>query len=237
MSSDNDNKENLEQSVLDYAHKGIKTGIAISPLPFAGGIAEVFATVFGPPIQKRRDALLKEVYSDIKQLETKVEGLKFENLAQNEVFISTLLHASQIAMRTNEQRKIEALRNALINTALIPTMDENLRIIFLNIIDRYSPWHLMLLQFFASPKQFFIDRHIPLPQIYSGGMASIIKPAFHEIKGIEKLFIQIGKEMISDGLLTEGMYLEGAMSESGLYAPRTTELGKQFLAFITTTTK
>jgi hypothetical protein len=235
MPRDNKNKENLEPGILDYAHKGVKTGIAISPLPFSGGIAEVFATVFGPPIEKRRDALLKEVYSDIKELETKVEGLKFENLATNEVFLSTLLHASQVAMRTNERIKIEALRNALINTALIPTMDENLRIIFLNLIDRYSPWHLMLLQFFADPKQYFIDRVIPLPQISMGDMSSIIKPAFYEVKGIEKLYAQIGKEMISDGLLTEGEYLRGGMSESGLFAPRITELGKQFLAFITTT--
>ncbi len=134
-------EEDLKPSTGDYIHTGIKAGLSTAPY-IGGPIAEFFSFVIAPPLEMRRDAWLIEIYRRLQTLEQRYEDFKPENLTKNEQFFSVFLQATQIAMRTHQQEKLEALRNAVINSVAMPTVDENLQLIFLNLIDRYTPWHL-----------------------------------------------------------------------------------------------
>jgi hypothetical protein len=230
MTSEED-KTNLDLGVMDYVQKGVKTGIIVSPLPFAGGIAELFATVFGPPIEKRRDKLLKEVYFEIKRLETKIDGLTFENLTQNEGFISTLLHAQRIAMQTHHQEKLGALRNAIVNSALPRSPHEDLQLMFINFIDSFTPWHLRILSLLNDPRIVLRQKGIPPPSWSSAGLRSLIFLAYPELKPREDFLIQIIRDLYSRGLIRSDS-IGTNMSESAVFDSQTTDMGTEFCLFV-----
>jgi len=226
-----DIKKDLEMSVGDYAHAGVRAGL--STAPFLGGpLAEFFSVVVAPPLEKRRTAWLVEIFSRLKMLEEKVEGFKIENLAQNEVFISTLLYATQAAMRTHQDEKLAALRNAVINSAIRSSIDENLQLMFLNLVDRYTQWHLILLHFLDDPRQYGVRNKISYPSWSMGGTSALLEFAMPELKGKREFYDQIVKELYSDGLLNSDTFLHTTMTDQGMFASRTTAIGKQFLAFI-----
>jgi hypothetical protein len=257
MTEERDIKEDLKPNVGDYVHTALRAGL--STALFVGGpLAEFFSMVISPPLEKRRDAWLIEIFTRLKQLEERAEGFKVENLAQNENFISVLFYASLTAMRTHKQEKLEALRNAVINSALRPPVDENLQLMFLNIVDRYTPWHLVILQLLDNPSLYGKRHEIKYPSLTSvGNLGTLIELTFPELNKKQEFYDQIVKEMISNGLLQQptkpnpyqygemrvtemdlfglqqsGNNLQAMRSEQGMYASRTTEMGKQFLNFI-----
>jgi hypothetical protein len=231
MTEDRDIKKDLELSVGDYAHIGVRAGLSTAPF-LGGSLAEFFSVVITPPLEKRRDSWLIEIFTRLKKLEEQIEEFKIENLGNNENFISTLLYATQVAMRTHRQEKLDALRNAVLNSALNPTVDENLQLMFLNLVDRYTPWHLTLLQFLVNPKEYGKNHNIKYVEFLQGSLGTVIEMTFSDLVGKDKFYIQIIKEMISNGLLQEGVYYQGGMTEQGMFASRTTDMGKQFLDFI-----
>jgi hypothetical protein len=75
---------------------------------FLGGVAaEVFQFVVQPPLEERRSDWMRQVGEDLQQLQE--QGLTLDNLQSNEKFISAVMHASQIAIRTHHEEKIQAL--------------------------------------------------------------------------------------------------------------------------------
>ena len=64
-----------------------------------------------------------------------------------ENFMTTVTYATIIALRNHQAEKLETLRNAVLNTALSPIVEEDLQHIFLNYIDELTLWHLRVLKF------------------------------------------------------------------------------------------
>ncbi len=224
-------EEDLKPSEGDYAHAGVRAGLATAPY-LGGPLAEFFSMIIAPPLEKRRDAWMIELFTRLKKLEEQNEEFKIKNLAENENFISTLFYATQAAMRTHQKEKLDALKNAVMNSAFQPTIDENLQLMFLNLVDRYTPWHLILLQFFVNPSEYGRDHNIKYPEFYMGGLDTVIELTFSDLKGKEKFYVQIIKELISNGLLQPGEYYQGGMSEQGMFASRISDMGRQFLQFV-----
>jgi len=252
MTEERDIKEDLKPSVGDYAHAGVRAGLSTVPL-VGGPLAEFFSVVIAPPLEKRRDEWLREIFARLIKLEEQVEGFKIENLAQNEIFISTLFYATQAAMRTHQREKIDALKNAVINSALRPTVDENLQLMFLNFIDRYTPWHLHILLLLDNPRSYGESHGIKYPSRTSvENLGTVIELTFPELNKKQEFYDQIVKEMISNGLLQQPtkpnpyergesrvteidlkvLQQPGNISGQGMFASRTTDMGKQFLKFI-----
>jgi len=50
-------------------------------------------------------------------------------------------------MRTHQKDKIAVLQNSILNSAITIIFMENIQQIFLNLIERYTPSHLMSLEF------------------------------------------------------------------------------------------
>lgn len=220
----------LKASPSDVAHTLIKAGISAIPI-IGGPAAELFSAIIISPLSKRRDEWIASIATALKELEEKVEGFRIESLSQNDVFITTVMHATQIAIRNHQAEKLMALRNAVLNTALSISIDENTIMIFLNLIDAFTPWHLKILQFFESPTEWARSNGISFGNFYMGAPSDILEQAFPELRGKREFYDKIVKDLYSQGMMSIES-LHGMMTFNGMIASRTTNLGNQFLAFI-----
>ena len=226
-----DEQEMPRKSVGDVAHALVKAGI--SAIPIAGApAAEIFALIVTPPYERRRDEWIQSVGNGLKELAGKIEGFKIEELSQNETFITTVTHASQAAIRNHQKEKLDALRNAVLNAALPNPPQEDLQLIFLTFIDSFTPWHLAILKFFDNPKEWGQRHEITYQSYGMGSPSTILEKSFTELNGKRDLYDLFVKDLFSRGLMSTDS-LHTSMSESGMFASRTTDMGKQFLKFIT----
>jgi hypothetical protein len=132
------------KSAGDYAHLISRAGI--SSLPLIGSAAlELFNAVIAQPIERRRDEWMAEVADTLNILQEKFDLLP-ETLAKNEAFVTFVMHASQVAMRTHEEQKLRALKNAVINAALDTSPHAAKQHLFLRLIDDLAAPQLVLLQ-------------------------------------------------------------------------------------------
>jgi hypothetical protein len=200
----------------DYIHTTAKA--ALSAVPFVGGpAAELFALVLAPPLEKRRDAWLEQLYDSLKRLEKQVEGFRISDLSQNEAFISATIQATQIALRTHQQQKREALRNSVLNVFRDKSLDEEKQTFFFSLIDLFTVTHLELLRLFADPARFPVQRRT-------------------ELREHRAMTDPIVLDLNSRGLLEDPRPYAARMRESqeGLVTANWTlsSLGREFLSFV-----
>jgi hypothetical protein len=132
----------------DAAHAVVKAGL--SAVPVVGGTAvELFQYVVQPPLEKRREKWMTDVDEKLHELES--NGLKLEDLQNNQEFVSAVMHASQVALRTHHDAKLEALRNAILNVATGQGPNETLQHLFLEFVDSFTELHLRILKLFQAP--------------------------------------------------------------------------------------
>ncbi len=212
------------QDLLYGTVKGV-----ISGFPLTGpASAEIMAIVFAPPIERRREAWFSLLAVTVSELHSRVAELTPERLSRDEAFVTVAFQAAQIAIRTHHKEKWEALRNAVRNTALPEAPEETMQQIFLNLIDVLTPLHLKALAFVAKP-----------PAPLESRERQLTETAPHFLEGMSGLG---GKpslcEQVFNDLLVRGLVYGGSQSQiavNGLvieYAPHITEIGAEFLRFI-----
>lgn len=205
---------------------------SVSAIPLIGGpAAELFSTVITPSLEKRRVRWLNSLAEDLEKLQEKVKGFSYEEIARNEAFISTVLQASQSALRTNQEEKLKALRNAVLNSLQSNSLDEDQQAIFMSYIDTLTPWHLRILSFFRNPRGWGEKNNIEYPSWSMGGPSTVLEHTFPELKDNRELYDQIVKDLYSRGLMNIDQ-LHTTMTENGMFSSRTTELGNKFIDFI-----
>lgn len=228
-------KDKLKPTGRDWAHTVVKAGI--SSIPIVGGAAtELFSAIVTPPLSKRRDEWIESIGEGLKRLEAKFEGFKAEDLSQDEMFITTVMHATQAAIRNHQEDKKEALRNAVLNAAVRSAPEEDLQLIFLNFIDSLAPWHIRILRFFENPREWGEKHNVKYPNWSMGSPGSVLEHAFAELSGRREFYDQLVRELSSKGLLGIDS-LHTTMSEQGMFASRTTAMGNQFIRYITSPLK
>jgi predicted DNA-binding protein YlxM (UPF0122 family) len=88
---------------------------------------------------------IAEIAEEIEKHQTQF----IENLPRNEKFISAYSASLLIASRNHQKEKLDALRNAVLNTALPSDIGEDLQLSFVNYIDRLTPSHIVALQAYS----------------------------------------------------------------------------------------
>ena len=139
----------------------LTAGPGMAALLAAGGAAfavELFAQTFTPSLEKRRNQWLQALGEKLEDLDRKVDNFSIESLTENEQFITTLIQATQIAIRNHQEEKLIALRNAVLNAALPNNTQEDFQGIFLNWIDDLSYYHIQILDFLDSS----LNKKLPL---------------------------------------------------------------------------
>ncbi|MDZ7660937.1 hypothetical protein [Thiohalophilus sp.] len=217
---EDDEIEVPSKSPGDVAHSIAKAGLSAVPV-IGGPAAELFQNVVQPPLEKRRGEWMAKVGEKLQELEK--NGLNLEDLKENEQFISAAMYASHLALRTHQEEKIAALRNAVVNIATDQAPEEALQHIFLDFIDSLTEVHLRILKLFQEPT--------PPPNISMGGLSSVLEHNIPEMRNRRDLYDQFWRDLYSRGLVnTDGLHL--TMTGNGLGQKRTTAMGDSFLRFI-----
>lgn len=218
-----------EGSAGEAAHAVVRSGLGA--IPFAGAAAvELLNAIVASPLEKRRTKWMEYVGEALKELEEKT-GIILESLQENEEFIDVALEATQIAIKTSNLEKREALKNAIINSALPNPPEESLQKMFLSFIETLTVWHLKLLELFNDPPQYLEKQNISFTGYSMGSMSHLVENAFPELRGRRDLYDLIWKDLYSRALVNTE-HLHTMMTGSGIIAKRTTEIAIQFLNYI-----
>ena len=235
--ADSDIRNELKRTKGDVAHTIVKAGLSL--IPCVGGAAtEIFSVIILPPISKRRDEWLSSIAEGLKRLEKEVKGFKIEELAKNDTFVTTVMHATQAAIRNHQTEKLEALHNAVLNAALSNAIEEDMQLMFLHFVDEFTPWHLKVLKFFEHPRKWEAREGISYPAKPIGKTVSQdLENAFPELSGKSEFYEQVVKDLSSRGLMDVASWgfadSSGRMGAQGVFDSHTTAMGQQFISFIT----
>ena len=212
----------------DQLHSMAKAGL--SSIPVVGGAAsELFASLVTPPLEKRRNAWIEEVGERLRQLED--NGLELATLRDNDEFIDIVMSASTAALKTANEEKRAALRNAVINTASGQTPEESLAQVFISLVDSFTEWHLKILSLFQDPCQWAVTHGHDFGLPATSSLAGTLVGAYPELKNRQAFYDQVWRDLHQRGLVNTDN-LCGMMTASGAMAKRTSDLGDRFLAFI-----
>ncbi len=196
----------------DVAHAVVK-GVLSTVVPLAGGTAaELFELVLAPPLSKRRDEWMESVAKRLEGVEANVNSMR-----NDPAFVTTALQATQIALRTHQEEKLEALRNAVVNSAIGTAPQDDLRAIFLNLVDAFTPTHLRILK-------------------YLQNRGSLDSSAIQRLRDARAVTDVMVNELARDGLLEDHRPYAARGRDSGeslLISDWTlSKLGSQFIEFI-----
>jgi hypothetical protein len=65
-----------------------------------------------------------------------------------------VLQATSIALRNHQKEKLEALRNAVVNSVLPSSADDDIKLMFLDLVDELKVSHLRLLRLLYEPNKY-----------------------------------------------------------------------------------
>lgn len=217
-------------SKADKAHAAAKA--LVETIPGVGGSASVLLeAVIRPPLERRREKWFEEVAERLADLEQQDKNFKLALLAGDEVFQTVFLAASQAALRTHQAEKREALRNAVLNSAARNAPDEDVQLMFINFVDAFTASHLRILDLFADPPGWAARNNTAFREHYMGGRSTILEEAFSELAGRRSIYDQWVRDLHTRGLLGVDS-LHTTVSGPGMMQGVVTDLGKQFLAYI-----
>lgn len=197
---------------------------AIAAIPVVGGpLVEVFNQVVQPPLERRKAAWAESVARRLQELEN--EGVSIEGLSNNEEFISAVMSASVIAMRTHQAEKLDALRNAVFNSLGKQAPSDAKRSMFISWVDSLSVLHIQVLRYARAP--------ICPDNVMTGSLIRNLLAEFAELRSQTEFATQIWSDLYIRGLLTTNTDgLQAMMTAHGLRENRVSSLGKEFLRFI-----
>jgi hypothetical protein len=246
-----------ERTAFDY---GLSTAKVMALVfPFLGPGVSLLEILTAPSRGRRLTDWCERFRLHFNELSQKVAGLTPEALAKDEAFVSAFAQATQAALRTHQQEKLDALRNAVLNVALGREPDADRQGQFLSLVDRFTAAHLIphliLLRFFQDPSGHFEKRRIPIPTVPVGTkclayeLVCIAMPELHQklqspLQGRTGAPVQMIQSLLTDLVTAQLIALErlnemwvvprfGGQPAAVLINPVTTHLGNDFLAFIT----
>ena len=193
---------------------------ALAAIPFVGGsITEVLSLVLAPAVARRRDTWFKEIADGLDQLEEKVEGFKIEDLQHNEAFVSGVIQATRVAVGTHQQEKLKALRNAVFNTALDKTLDEDKQTVFWNLVEALTGTHFIILRLFTDRAAFVHERRLELIQRRQMTDPMVIELSSRGLLNDPRPYVARSRESDQSLIISEWTL---------------TPFGKDFMAFVST---
>ena len=202
----------------------------VAAVPLAGGPAvELIDLVLQPVIHRRRDKWLGHLGSAVDELRANAGDIR--TLANNDLLITVILNATAAAMRTHEEEKLRALRNAVVNSALALGPDEHTEMMFVRFVDEFTALHLQLLAYLRVPGTWFTAHDLARPDPSVAPRSLLLEAAFPELHGRADLYKQLLAELDARGLC-QASVLSGMVSAQRQWDPATTPLGNAFLDFI-----
>jgi hypothetical protein len=205
---------------------------AMELVPYVGGFtATLLGAVVQPNLEKRKDAWFRSLNDCLQALRDRVDGLELTQMQQNDRLVTTILQATEVAGRTHEEEKLEALRNACLNSALPTDLREEYERAFVRLIDRLSPLHIRVLTYLADPTEWFNRYGIEREHYASAPRREPFERAFPELVPESPLCELVLRDLGQAGLADVGG-LSGMVTENNVYAPLASHFGRLFLRFV-----
>lgn len=212
--------QSIKKETVEIAAK-----TALSAIPIGGTLITcIWDSIKANAAQKRLNEWREILEERLSTVETSLE-----DIGNNELFVSCIMKATDAALKTAQTEKRLYLANAILNSVHI-NLDENIAMIFLDMLEKYSVLHIKILHFFKNPLAF---NNVNSSKYIMGSPIEPLCEAFPELCKKDSIINKIVKDLYADGLMnTEN--LNGIMTPSGMVASRTTQLGSDFIDFITT---
>jgi hypothetical protein len=207
----------------------------MTTVPLIGGtVAELFEFVIAPSLERRRDEWLRRLGAAVDELRERFDGFDPKNPEGNEAFVTAVLAATPIAMKTNDEDKLEMLKNAVMNAAIgAMGIAEHEQLTFLRLIDELTPLHLRFLTFMTDPQGWFERTGITPPSFgMAGSPAAVLEAGLPELRGHRDVFEQLDRDLDVRGLV-QGGSLFVTMTPQGAFGVRAKDLGRRFVEFVT----
>jgi len=217
-----------KKTIGDVAHAAVDAVASLVP-----GGSQLFNLVISTPLSKRRDAWLNRLYERLVALEA-AGFLRIEDLQHNDEFISTVMQASQVAIRNHQQEKLDALRNAVVNTALGQSPDDAKREMFLAFIDTFTVWHMKALAFLRNPDGWIGLHGLGVQEnLILGSAEAALYTVFPELYREPDFRLTLIQDLRSRSLIKpDDSGFEFATADGGKGMDVTTRLGREFIDFI-----
>lgn len=220
-------EKSKKQTAVEVAGEG-----ALGVIPFVGSLlAATLSAYFSATQENRTRAWMEEMAEVVQELLDRVDDLEAQDLANDPVFFDAAVAAARIATATSSREKHVALQNALYNVGCGDSLDEDQRAIFLRYIDELTPSHIRFLRFLDDPTGWFERHDLVWPNVYMGGLMSVVEVAFPAWRKDEAFLDTLATDLVSRGL-ADNPPLRVVMTGDGLTARRTKPKGREFMAFI-----
>lgn len=221
-----------KKNKADIAHSVLKS--ICGSAPYVGqALQEILGYTFPAPIENRlhnwRELVASEFSGLVGKIQDQSEKLKdlesrFSEKAEH--FRDLYIKATQSAVGTSLEKKIESLKNALLN-ACVGSISDSKQSIFLNYIDSFTIWHFKILNFVNDPSLAYDEDNRKKETFNSTSF--LLEDYFQELKDQKTLYCLIWKDLHQKGLLQSD-------TPTGLvtnvWHTYTTDLGKELLDFI-----
>jgi hypothetical protein len=205
----------------------------LGAVPFAGSmLAVTFVTAVNWRLNERREKWVTDLAAKLDKLRERVDGMDLGALLDSDVFVDAVVSATRTIEHAHDQTKIDALRNAVLNSVAPDAPDADTQAMFLNLIDRYTPSHLRMLTLWNDPSAWFSSHELRPPSAaMSGSRTQTVEAGLPEMAGRKDFYLRVANELQADQMLNAN--LSGMVSATSLMDKLTTDFGRQFVRFIT----
>lgn len=155
----------FKSNSADKNYGAIKALIGLVP-GIGGGVVEFYSTYISSPSQKRLCNFLEKLIDEFQKLESLVTGFSIESLQENPSFSTIVVQALEIVKRNHQEEKLEVLRNLILNSVLQHSIEDGIKLLFLDWINDLKVSHLHLLYVFYEPNK-YIEKDIVLNKLES----------------------------------------------------------------------
>lgn len=217
----------FQEQIGDFSYDA---GQAIlGAIPAWGPICSyIFGKLVQSPTEERRVKWMNEIGIRLAKIEAETAGF-IASLETNDSFLDMLYQASNIAIRNSQQNKLNALKNAVINSALNEVLSYSIKQNYINLIDQLTPLHLQILVLLNNPRKHYKDNNIDTSIYVSVSLRSVILDAFPELHGQLPTIVLFVQDLYRLGLLNTNDVTDITTTP---FEPRTSALGKMFILFI-----
>jgi hypothetical protein len=205
---------------------------ALGSVPVVGAaLAVTFVTALGWRLEQRREKWFTQLAEGVEELRGRIDDLDLERLAANPVFVDAVVTATRTVEHAHQEKKIRALRNAVLNSVGPDAPDADTQAIMLSLVDRFTPSHLRLVTLWDNPPAWFARHGLTPPQAaMAGSRTQTVEAGLPEMRGRKDFYLLVAGELSAAGMMTAS--LSGMVSDSALMSRLTTDFGRQFVRFI-----
>jgi len=144
-------KATFDTNNSDKNYNALKALVSAVPAVGSLGVSFFESRVVHPATQ-RICKFLETLVLEFEELKSKIELVDFESPA----FETTIIRASEIASRTHQEQKLEALRNIVLNSSIPRSLEDDILAMFLNWIDDFTELHISILT-----RLHYLERYAP----------------------------------------------------------------------------